>query len=247
MANIVALIPARGGSERVPNKNTTRLFCGHPLLAYCIEGARQSGIFSKILVSSQDISALSVAAHYGADVIKRPDNFGTGASPDIEWLTHTIETLERQESEFDSFALLRLVNPFRTAATIQRAYAAWQLYGEGYDSLRAVERCHEHPGKMWRIINNTLVPVLLQPEPQPWHSSQYKTLPAVYVQNASLEIAWKKTVTEKKSLAGDVVLPFITEGAEGFDINTLYDWETGERMVASGEAALPGIGVPTWA
>ena len=245
MHKTIAFIPARGGSERVPYKNVNRMFRGHPLQAYCIATARQSGAFSKVVVSSQDVTALEVAHHYGADTLRRPDEYGSSTSPDIEWIKHALAALMRQDEEFDSFAILRVVNPFRTADTIRRAMAQWQMYGEGYDSLRAVELCGQHPGKMWRIINNTLTPLLLQP-PHPWHSSQYKTLPKVYVQNASLEIAWTKTVAQFGHQAGETILPFLTTGNEGFDINTMYDWQIAEGMVASGEASLPEIKVPAF-
>jgi N-acylneuraminate cytidylyltransferase len=76
---------------------------------------------------------------------------------------------------------------------------------------------------------------------QPWHSTPYQALPPVYVQNASLEIAWTRVVLEQGSLAGDVLVPFVTEGYEGFDINDPTDWMVAERFIADGTVALPGI------
>jgi hypothetical protein len=63
----------------------------------------------------------------------------------------------------------------------------------------------------------------------------------VYVQNASLEIAWTRVVTERKSLAGDVLVPFLTEGHEGFDVNDAYDWMLAERLLADGLVQLPPV------
>ena len=76
----------------------------------------------------------------------------------------------------------------------------------------------------------------------PWHSTPYQALPPVYVQNASLEIAWTRVVLEKRTIAGDVIVPFITEAYEGFDINDPTDWLIAERLIAEGAVALTPIG-----
>ena len=66
---------------------------------------------------------------------------------------------------------------------------------------------------------------------QPWHSSQYPSLPEVYVQNASLEIAWTRVVFEERTIAGNVFMPFFTRDYEGFDVNSAYDWDLAEHLV----------------
>ena len=87
-----------------------------------------------------------------------------------------------------------------------------------------------------------MVPLLpFGPAEQPWHSSQYQSLPEVYVQNASLEIAWTKIVMERRTIAGEVLVPFLTEGDEGFDINEWDDWWLAERRIEQGEATLPTV------
>ena len=76
----------------------------------------------------------------------------------------------------------------------------------------------------------------------PWHSTPYQALPLVYVQNASMEIAWTRVVLEDRTISGDVLVPFITEGYEGFDINDPNDWMIAERLVADGTVTLPPVG-----
>jgi CMP-N,N'-diacetyllegionaminic acid synthase len=73
----------------------------------------------------------------------------------------------------------------------------------------------------------------------PGHSRQYADLPPIYVQNASLEISWVKTVFDKGSIAGNRIVPFFTEGYEGFDVNHPLDWDMAEMLVERGEAVLP--------
>jgi N-acylneuraminate cytidylyltransferase len=92
-----------------------------------------------------------------------------------------------------------------------------------------------------------MVPLLpLTPPEQPWHSSQYQSLPEVYAQNASLEIAWSRVVFDSRTIAGHVLMPFFTKGYEGFDVNSAYDWNLAENLVVSGQARLPSIPQPPY-
>ncbi len=237
----VALIPARGGSKRVPGKNV-RPLQGHPALAYTIAPALESGVFESVIVSTDSEEIADVARHYGAEVpFLRPSPFAGDTSPDIEWLHHTLAELQRRGRSWDCFSLLRPTSPFRTADTIRRAWARFAA-ADGVDSLRAVEKCSQHPGKMWVVRGDRMVPLLpFGNGDQPWHSTPYQALPPIYVQNASLEIAWTRVVFERRTIAGDVIVPFLTEGYEGFDINDRYDWMVAEHLLAEGAVTLPPV------
>jgi CMP-N,N'-diacetyllegionaminic acid synthase len=237
----VALIPARSGSKRVPDKNV-RVLGGHPVLAYSIAAAVDSGVFADVIVSTDNERYADIAQHYGATVpFLRPAEFAGDVSPDIDWIEHLLSRLRDSGRAFECFSLLRPTSPFRQPETIQRAWTAFAAEA-GVDSLRAVERCRQHPGKMWIVRGRRMTPLLpLGPAGQPWHSSQTNTLPDVHVQNASLEIAWSRVVFDGRTIAGDVVMPFLTEGLEGFDVNTREDWLLAERFVELGEARLPTV------
>lgn len=245
----VALIPARHGSKRVPGKNV-RVLGGHPALAYTIAPALESGVFDAVIVSTDSEEIAEIARHYGAEVpFLRPATLAGDTSPDIEWLEHTLAELRRQGRAWDCFSLLRPTSPFRSAGTIRRAWTRF-VAQEGVDSLRAVEKCAQHPGKMWVLRGERMLPLLPftttsaageTAAEQPWHSTPYQALPPVYVQNASLEIAWTRVVFERRSIAGDVIVPFITEGYEGFDINDPHDWMIAERLIADGVVQLPPV------
>ena len=238
---IVGLIPARSGSKRVPDKNI-RPLAGHPVMAYTIAAALQSEIFSSVIVSTDSRRYADIARYYGAEVpFLRPPELGGDVSPDIEWLEYTLKRLQEEGRKYDCFSILRPTSPFRQPETIQRAWQAF-LAEEGVDSLRAVEKCQQHPGKMWVVRGNRMMPLLpLSPSQQPWHSSQYQSLPKVYVQNASLEIAWVRVVFNERTIAGNVVMPFFTRDFEGFDVNTPYDWNLAEQLVKNKEAHLPPV------
>jgi CMP-N,N'-diacetyllegionaminic acid synthase len=241
--SVVAVIPARQGSKRVPGKNV-RLLNGHPMIAYTIIPALESGIFESVIVSTDSEEIAATAQHYGAEVpFLRPAAYASDTSPDIEWLEHALGELRRRGRSWDCFSLLRPTSPFRSADTIRRAWALFTSQ-EGADSLRAVEKCSQHPGKMWVVRGNRMFPLLpFGPAEQPWHSTPYQALPPVYVQNASLEIAWTRVVFERRTIAGDVVVPFVTEGYEGFDINDETDWMIAERLLADGAVRLPSLAI----
>ncbi|MGE3910117.1 MAG: acylneuraminate cytidylyltransferase family protein [Chloroflexota bacterium] len=238
---IVGLIPARAGSKRVKNKNIKPL-AGHPVLAYAVASAVESGIFGEVIVSTDSEQFAEIARHYGASVpFLRPAEYAGDRSPDIEWIEYTLGRLRDEGRDYDCFAILRPTSPFRKAETIRRA---WDIFRaeEGVDSLRAVEKCKQHPGKMWVVRGHRMFPLLpFGPKEQPWHSSQYPTLPEIYIQNASLEIAWSRVIFENRTIAGDSYVPFISEGDEGYDVNDVADWIYAEHLVATGEATLPPV------
>ena len=235
----VALIPARGGSKRVPRKNV-RPLSGHPLIAYSIAAARESGVFDAIMVSTDDAETAKIAVKYGAEVpFMRPGEFATDTSPDIEWVVDVLERLETEGRPFDCFSILRPTNPFRTAETIRRAWQLFRAHPQAH-SLRAVQLCGEHPGKMWVIRGDVMFPLLpLCIGDTPWHSNQYAALPQIYVQNASLEIARVSVAVQARSIAGEIVVPFVTRGYEGVDVNTPADWEFVEFLLERGKLQLP--------
>lgn len=238
---IAALIPARAGSKRLKAKNVMPL-AGHPLIAYTIAAAKASGIFDAVIVSTDSQDTADIAVRYGAESpFLRPAEMAADKSPDIEWLQYTLRRLQDEGRPFEVFALLRPTSPFRLPETIRRAWAQFQSV-PGVESLRAVELCKQHPGKMWVVDGDLMRPFLddggISP---PWHSTAYQGLPVVHAQNASLEIAWSKVVLEGGTIAGKRITPFITEGYEGFDINRAEDWVLAEALVAQGLAALPAV------
>ena len=121
-SRIVGLIPARAGSQRVPNKNVLQLQ-GHPLLAYTISAALDSGVFEKVIVSTDSDVYAQIALHYGAEVpFLRPNSLAQDSSADIGWVAHSLENLALIGFEFEIFSILRPTSPFRNASTIRRAY-----------------------------------------------------------------------------------------------------------------------------
>jgi len=237
----VAFIPARAGSKRIRHKNI-RLLGGHPLLAYSVQAALESGVFDAVMCATDSELYADVARYYGAEVpFLRSADISSEHSPDIDWVVWMLKALQKTGRNFSVFSILRPTSPFRQGETIQQA---WNLFlnDSNADSLRAVQRCKQHPGKMWVVRGKRMQPLIpFSHGTTPWHSSQYAVLPEIYGQDASLEIAWSRVALEQHSIAGEAIIPFISQPNEGFDINDPADWWVAERLLETKEARLPTI------
>src|SRR3569623_3383493 len=121
----------------------------HPHQANTNTAARQSGELDAVVVSTDSTEYAQLAAYYGAEApFLRPAALATATSPAIDWVSHALRSLAEAGREFACFGILRPASPFRSAATVQRA---WRMFAAdaAADSLRAVEKCAQHPGKMW--------------------------------------------------------------------------------------------------
>jgi len=243
MKSIVGLIPARFGSKRIQNKNILPVR-GHPLLAYAISSAVESRIFDRVIVSTDSKEFAQVAVHYGAEVpFLRPEEFAQDDSRDIEWVSYTLNELAIRGYESEAFSILRPTSPFRNAETIQRAFSLFCSSSQ-IDSIRAVEICSQHPGKMWRVKNDLLVPILpVQPDGTEWYSSPTQILPEVWVQNACIEIARTSCVIEHNSISGNVIGAFKTKFPEGLDLNTELDLMRMDTVLNKDSSLLPSVTV----
>ena len=232
LMNNVALIPARSGSKRIPDKNI-RMFNGVPLLVHSINAAKGSGLFSSIICVTDSERYARIAIDYGAEVpVLRPKSTATDTSPDFEWVSWILSYLASEGNLFQTYSILRPTSPFRKASTIQRAYEVF-LGAPEADSLRAIKLCSEHPGKMWTVDGQKMSPLIDEKiGTTAWHSSPYTSLPKIYVQDASLEISKPEVLYQTQSISGLNIIPFTSQGYEGFDINTEEDWMLAEVLLA---------------
>ena len=145
---VIALIPARSGSERIKNKNIMN-FYKHPCLQQ--KYAINAKIFDKVFVSTDKYKYAKIAKYYGADVdFLRPKRYSKATSSDFEWVKYTIEKFEKMKKTFTHFFILRPTNPFRNTKTIINAWNTFKKFKK-IESLRAVSIAKNHPGKMWFV------------------------------------------------------------------------------------------------
>ena len=243
--SIVALIPSRSGSKRIKDKNI-KILRGHPLVAYTISAAVKSGVFDDVIVSTDSSQYADIAKYYGAHINMRPSEYAGDRSPDIDWVNYTLNGLAEKGQKFELFSILRPTSPFRMPESIKKALNKF-LKESNSDSIRAVEVCSQHPAKMWIITGRLIEPVLVGNNcGVPWHSCQFSSLPEILVQNASLEISKVSNILDNNSISGYKIMPFITEGYEGFDLNQPYDWEYATYLINQKMVQLPVMQTATY-
>ena len=242
-SKLAAVIPARSGSQRVKDKNI-RLLGGHPLIAYSIVFAQQVGIFDKIYCTTDSPLIGEIARWYGCDeVIYRPESISTSISPDIEWIEHF---LSNTTFKHEYFSILRITSPLKSKASLISAFNSIQ--NENADSIRAVAKVREHPGKMWRFTKegSSEVTPLLDPEIQngvAWHARQYQDLPEVYVQTSSFEIIRTESVQKYKTREGRKILGFPLTYPETLTIDYEDEFWELEMLTRDKLIALPEISI----
>jgi CMP-N,N'-diacetyllegionaminic acid synthase len=232
---IVAIIIARGGSQRVPNKNI-RLLAGRPLLGYSIRAAKGSRYVSRIIVSTDSDDIADVARHEGAEVpFRRPAEISQSHSTELQAMEHALGWLKDQEAyEPDVVVLLRPTSPFRTTATIDRAIDLLRCDPCAH-CVRTVRLCSEHPHKMWVMANDgTRIRSLIPAEQKlsEAHTLSYHLLPTVYIQNASMDVFRPSNVWNLRSTTGTEIIPLVNDEFESVDINTEIDFLLAETLIS---------------
>ncbi len=210
--DVMALIPARGGSKSVPRKNLLKV-AGKPLIAYSIGHAQACPSITRVLVSTDDDEIAEVARMYGADVpFKRPAEAATDAATDFQVFQHALNWLAENERYVPELVVhLRPTGPVREAVLIERAIQL-MLQNPDADALRSVGTAEQTPYKMWRIEDACLRPLIELPGYPEAHSMPRQKLPVAYWQNGYVDIVRPRTIIEQESMTGSVVLPFVVEG-----------------------------------
>jgi CMP-N,N'-diacetyllegionaminic acid synthase len=206
---VLALIPARGGSRSIPRKNVVELG-GHPLIYYSIEQAIQSQQISRVIVTTDDDEIAKVALESGAEVpFKRPGEFATDTAQDYGVFRHALEWLEEHESYVPDLVVhLRPTGPIRKVELIDQAIGM-MLANPDADSLRSMSPAELTPYKMWQFDGVFASPVIVDPENSESHSAPRQSLPPVYWQNGYVDVIRPRTVMDLNSMAGKHVLPFV--------------------------------------
>ncbi len=243
MTEVLALIPARGGSKGIPRKNI-RLFAGYPLISWSIAAAKQSDLVTRIIVSTDDEEIAAVAREYGAEIpFLRPNELAQDKTTDLPVFEHALKWLEDVEGyRPDVIVQLRPTSPIRPRTMVDDAIRIL-LEHKDADCVRGVVPAAQNPFKMWRFNGegkplNPLLEVASIPEP---YNAPRQILPPVYWQTGHIDAIRDATIAQKKSLTGDVVYPFLIDPKYTVDIDTLSDWAKYEALVYSGlEMVSPG-------
>lgn len=225
MSELLAIIPARGGSKRVPRKNV-RVLGDKPLIAWSIACARESDPAMRVVVSTDDPAIAEAAESAGVPVPSlRPASLSQDDTSSIDVLVYEIERARAQGHRVDAIVLLQPTSPFRRAATVRDGLARFRA-GEGR-SVVSVSALSEHPG--WRRTVDS----------RGYLQGIDASAPELFQLNGLLYIARAQHVLEARTLYTDETIAL--EGrdrVEALDIDTPVDWAIAEAIVAAGLTGL---------
>lgn len=227
-AGILAVIPARGGSKRLPGKNTRRL-SGVPLIAWTIRTAIAAGVFDDVLVSTDDKEIATIAREYGASVPwLRPGELSTDTATSVDVVLHALSASESKDKSTASVMLLQPTSPFRSTETIRRAVALHMQAGN--PPVVSVCPAKAHPawcyllddeGGMRRFAGDDTTPVRSQ------------DLPSVYQLNGSVYLATVNDLRSEHSFVCSRTRALVvTQPEESIDIDDVWDWQLAECIAA---------------
>ena len=243
MTEILAIIPARGGSKGIPRKNI-RSFAGYPLIAWSIAAAKQSELITRIIVSTDDEEIAAVARQWGAETpFLRPAELAQDKTTDLPVFEHALKWLEDVEGYRPEIVIqLRPTSPIRPLTMVDDAIRILLDHPDA-DCVRGVVPAAQNPFKMWRFEGEGKpLSQLLEVEgiDEPYNAPR-QILPPVYWQTGHIDVIRDPTITQKKSLTGDVIYPLLIDPKYTVDIDTLPDWAKYEALVYSGlEMVSPG-------
>ena len=242
---ILALIPARGGSKSIPRKNI-RPLAGHPLIAYSIAAGRQSQLVTRTIVSTDDEEIAAVARQYGAETpFLRPPEFAQDNTTDFPVFTHALSWLNEHEGYRPEIVVqLRPTSPIRPPEMVDAAIQLL-LDNPAADSVRGIVPSGQNPFKMWRVDESgQMRPLLSVPGIAEPFNAPRQALPQTYWQTGHIDAIRARTILEKNSLSGGTILPLHIDPRYTIDIDTLKDWTRAEGLVSQGDLPMvrPGPG-----
>ncbi len=215
----LAIIPARGGSKRLPRKNVLDL-CGKPLIAYSIEAALNSKYIDKVVVSSDDEEILQISKKFGAETIKRPDYLASDTSTTFDAIKHTIDSLEK----YEYIVLLQPTSPLRNSKHINESI-------EFFESKKAdavISVCEMEHSPLWSntlddtlSMNDFLKDEVLNKRSQDLEK-YYRLNGAIYICKTEL------LLKEKSFFLKENIFAYIMDRRSSVDIDEEIDFKMAE-------------------
>ena len=221
--NILAVIPARGGSKGIPGKNI-KLLAGKPLIAYSIEAASKSRLINRIFVSTDDDKIKQISKKYGAEIIKRPKEMAKDDSPTMDSIIHVLNNLEKKGFVTDIVVLLQPTSPLRTHEDVDNAINLFIKNKDKCDSLVSVCEYDHSPYWSLKVDGDFLKPNF----GEEYFKMRRQELPKIYMPNGSIFISNKKSLLKSKSFYKGNIIPYFMKSGESIDIDTLIDFKLAE-------------------
>jgi len=227
--DILAVIPARGGSKGVPRKNI-RLLVGKPLIAYSIEAARGSKYVSRLIISTEDEEIERISKNLGAEVISRPQELAKDNVPTVDVVLHVLDVLREREKYIpDVVIALHPTSPLRTSMDIDGAVEKF-LNCQDCLSLISVTEFEKPPFWALKIENGYISPVF----GEKYFKMMRQELPKTYKPNGAIFMATPKVLYRYRTFYTPKTLAYIMPPERSVDIDTEFDFILAEYILSKG-------------
>ncbi|MBU3101680.1 MULTISPECIES: acylneuraminate cytidylyltransferase family protein [Clostridium] len=221
----LAIIPARGGSKSIPNKNIMSI-CGKPLIAYTIDAGKKSKYIDEIIVSTDSDVIKVIAEQYGAKVpFLRPEELSNDTSKSIDVVIHAINFYKKNDVSYDYVILLQPTSPLRTFEHLDNAIE--KLIESNSTSLVSVCEADENPVLMRRIENEKLKEVISFEGT----NLRRQDLPTFYKFNGALYINSNDMLINKRKFVDENTVPYVMDKESSIDIDTMLDARLVELII----------------
>lgn len=227
MGHVLALVPARGGSKGIPDKNI-RPLGGHTLLHYAAQAALASGVIDRTVLTTDSDRVAAEGRRAGIEVpFMRPAALAQDDTPMLPVIEHAVNALTVGGWEPEIVVLLQPTSPLRTGAHIRTAVQA--LRDTGADSVVTVIELPRHlsPDYVMRIEEGRLVPFL----PEGTRITRRQDTRPAFVRDGTAYVFWTRTFGEMRSIYGEHCHPLVIPARESITIDTPDDWEAAERRL----------------
>lgn len=222
---VIAVVPARGGSKGIPGKNMVDLV-GHPLIYWTIARAQRSSYIDRVIVSSDDNKILDYALSVGVEAIKRPDEFATDTASSVGVLIHTLEEIGSQYTD-SLIVFLQPTSPLRTTSSIDDSIEF--TLDQNYNYVMSVSPISKSPYHIYREEKeNRLVPLF---NPENIKDIRRQSLPEAYVSNGAIYLVQARFFYKIRSFKPDEIHAYKMETTENIDIDTFEDLEEARKII----------------
>lgn len=223
---VLGLIPAKGGSTRLPRKNIA-LLGGKPLIAWSADAARESGVIDRLIISTEDAEVAEIARKNGIDVpFLRPEKLAKDPAGVVQVALHALEELRQQGQEYKTLVILLPTCPFRNGQDVAEAFELYQRTGAQF--LMSVSPYPHTPFAAMKLgTDNLLTPYF--PE---YIGKRSQELPAAFRANGALHILDVPAFEQAKSYYAQPLIGYPMSREKSVDIDTAEDWAEAEMMLA---------------
>lgn len=223
---VLAIIPARGGSKGVARKNIKNL-CDKPLIAWTIEEALKSKYIDRLVVSTEDKEIAEISRKYGAEIpFTRPKELAQDETPGIEPILHCVKWIIENENFYPDYTCtLQCTSPFRKAKDIDEALEI--IIKKDSDSIIGVCESEVSPYWMKKVKNGKLKDFI---EDGPIYARR-QDMPRIYRLNGAIYIGKTDILIKNKSWHTDNTIPYIMNRIDSIDVDDLVDFKFAEFLM----------------